>query len=800
MLKLKFSFFILIFAINHVLAQQYTVSGYVTDCKTGEKLIGVNIKDLLSGKACASNNFGYYSLQINSNRETKLQISYIGYSKKELVLNVNSNQKLNIKLCVEDKNIEEVDVIANRFANNHEVGIVNIPMKDIKVLPAIFGETDVLRAYMLMPGVQGGKEGSSELYVRGGSPDQNLIILDDIPLYYINHIGGFVSIFDDNSIKNIKLIKGGFPARYGGRLSGITDIRMKDGNLHNIHGNFTIGIVSSKIMLEGPIKKEKASFLISARRSLFDLFIRPISLLASKGEIQSGYTFYDINAKTQYIINDKNRLFFSFYLGNDKIFMTFKDRDSEKKYTGNNKIVWGNILSALRWNHEFSSKLFSNTSLAYTKFSYNTDFIYLSEYLDGEKDSKFANNYISNISDMILKSDFDYFVNDNHHIKFGIDLTYHTYIPGVAAFEKKYGANQSIDTTIGSQLINSVESSVYLEDEFKIGQKFITNIGFRYTNFWIEGEMFQAYQPRIVADYRIIPSLSIKASYAQMTQNIHLLTNSSASQPTDLWVPATPKLKPENSFQYTFGVSSLIKNKYEFSIESFYKTMDNLIEYKEGASFFSSSKDWQEKVEKNGTGEVYGVETLIKKSTGNLKGWIAYTWSKNMRQFAKLNFGEPYPYKYDRRHDLSLVLIYQFRKNISFSANWVYTSGYHLTLAVGKYNQVQDGYDQTIHIPENTAIPIMYLYNYGYWGEYSPAYIYNGKNNYQTNSYHRLDLSVTFTKQKKRGVRELAVSIYNVYNHLNPYYVYYKYEKSQLNLFQYSLFPFMPSISYSFKF
>ncbi len=784
-----------------LVSQQCTLSGYITDCKTGEKLIGVNIQDVSTGSGSVTNSYGFYSLTISCQSTIQLQVSYIGYEKKEVSVKANEKQNVDIKLCPKDEYIETIDVIANQFESNHKAGVLSIPMKDIKALPSVFGQTDVLRVYMLMPGVQGGKEGTSELYVRGGSPDQNLFILDDVPLYYVNHIGGFVSVFNDDAINKVELIKGGFPARYGGRLSGITDIRMKDGNLHNMHGGFNLGIVSAKAMIEGPLKKEKVSFLVSARRSLMDIFLRPISLITSNGEIQSGYTFYDVNAKLQYILNHKNRLYFSFYTGNDRVFMYFLDKDAEKKYEGNNKIVWGNILGSVRWNYIFSTKLFLNTTFAYTKFQYNTDFIYESNYLTGEKDAKFSNRYISNIADLIGKADFDYSLNRNNSLKFGLNLTYHTYTPGVASFKKIYGKVQNIDTTLGSQLVNAIESSIYLEDEIMIGQKFTSNIGLRYTNFYVEKEMFQTFQPRLTADYRLNKNFAVKASYTQMTQNIHLLTNSSASQPTDLWIPATPKLKPENSIQYSLGVSKLFHANYEVNVEGFYKTMDNLIEYKEGASFFSTSKDWQDKVEIDGRGKVYGIEAIMKKNSGVIKGWIAYTWSKNTRQFARLNFGNPYPYKYDRRNDIALVILYAVSDRILLSANWVYSSGYYLTMPVGKYNQIQEGnYFKTLIIQPDSPIPVYYRYNKGYWQEYKPAYIYNGKNNYQTNSSHRLDISITFTKKKKKGTREFSISIYNVYNHLNPYYIYYKYENKQLNLYQYSMFPFLPSFSYSYKF
>jgi len=795
-IKHKFILVFLLLSLKlSLFSQNCQVSGYVTDGKTGEKLIGVNIKENKTGRGCTSNNFGFFSFLGICNDSVELKLSYIGYRSTTLKVLVSKKQNIHVSMFEEDQDIEQVDVVARRFSNIHQNNIVNISMKEIKHLPAIFGETDVLRAYMLMPGVQGGKEGTSELYVRGGTPDQNLVILDDIPLYYINHIGGFVSIFDNNALKNIDLIKGGFPARYGGRLSAVTDIRMKDGNMKKMGGGFTLGLFSSKILLEGPIKKDKSSFLITARRSIFDVFTRPISYLVDNGKTSAGYTFYDVNAKFQQRLSEKDRLYLSFYSGRDRIFMNFNEKDSEKKYSITNNLQWGNILAAIRWNHQFAPKLFLNLTIAYTQFSYKTDFEYLSRYLSGKKDEKYVNSYLSDISDYIFKLDFDYFANDKHTLKIGANSTFHNYKPGVVSFKKIYGKAQDIDTTFGSQTLSSVEAYFYAEDEIKISKNIHANIGVHYSLFKIEDELFQSLQPRIIASWYITSGFALKASYSKMSQNIHLLTNSSSSQPTDLWVPATSKLKPENAQQFSFGLNKLLKKgMFELSVDAYYKTMDHLIEYKEGASFFSTSKGWQDKVETGGTGTVYGLEFLLRKRTGKTKGWLAYTLSKNERYFENLNFGKPYPFKYDRRHDIAIVVTHQIKSNIILSASWTFNSGYYLSLAEGKYNNIANSQNNPLPDIFPGDMPILPSLSY------NNAYIYNGKNNYQTNNYHRLDISSSFVKKKKRGVRTLILGFYNLYSRLNPYFIYYKYEKKQLKLYQFSLFPFMPSVSYSFKF
>jgi hypothetical protein len=775
-------------------SQNSIISGYIADCKSGEKLIGVLVKVDKSGKTVSSNNFGFYSLTISGTDSVKINYSYIGYASKDVWLKPGKNHQINISICESDYSIKQIEITGYRFSELNQSNTVSIPMKEIKTLPAIFGEPDVLRAYMLMPGIKGGKEGTSELYVRGGSPDQNLIILDDIPLYYVNHIGGFVSIFDNNALKNVDLIKGGFPARYGGRLSAVADIRMKDGNMVKLGGEFSIGIISSKIMLEGPAKRNKSSFLVTLRRSIFDLFLRPLSSISSNGKTNAGYTFYDLNAKFQHKFSERDRIFLSIYWGRDRLFMNNKEKDEEYKYEGKDHIYWGNKLAALRWNHQFAPNLFMNITWAYTRFGYQTDFEYASTNLSNGAGSFYLNGYKSDISDIIAKADFDFYLSDRHKVKFGTQFISHQYEPGVVSFKKINNQDSDIDTTYGSQSLQASEIDIYIEDEIKIGKKFSANIGIHYSAFQIENIWFQSSQPRALILWQLTKDLSLKTSYAQMTQNIHLLTNSNSSQPTDLWVPATTKLKPENSKQYTFGLNSLLfDKKLELSTDFFYKEMQNLIEYKEGASFFSNSKDWQDKVELNGIGKVIGMEFLLRKRIGKTTGWIGYTISKNERQFNNLNFGEPFPYKYDRRHDISIVFSNQLAKNIIFSASWTFNTGYHITLAEGKYDiSVAPAQPPTTIFPPNTNIPPNLINSY--------AFIYNGRNNYQTNAYHRLDLSCSFFKKLKRGTRTLNISIYNAYNNLNPYYIYYKIEQKQLKLYQYSLFPFMPSVSYSYKF
>ncbi|NOZ46574.1 MAG: TonB-dependent receptor [Chlorobi bacterium] len=474
--------FSLLFSSN-VFTQDIIISGYVQDKETGEKLIGANIYDIISIKGTSTNNFGFYSLSIPKTDTIKLAISFIGYQmqKKELI-QTSENETINFDLK-QGTVIQEVEVIAKRtIQQKTEMSIIEIPIKQIKTLPALGGEVDIMKALQLMPGVQSGNEGSSGLYVRGGSPDQNLILLDDVPLYYLNHLGGFVSVFNADAINNIKLIKGGFPAQYGSRLSSIVDIRMKDGNLKKIQGQGTVGLVSSKLSLEGPVKIDTTSYIISVRRFMLDLISRPLTKIMLD-DISSGYTFYDINVKFNHKFSYKDRLYFSFYTGDDKMITKRKTTDDVEKEKIIDQLKWGNMLGALRWNHLYSQKLFSNLTLTYSRYRYLAEFSSISK--SDNITTEYLNAFNSNIKDVSGKMDFDYFMNTNYKIKFGVNSIYHNFTPGIASYKHIETNTSQIDTSFNNQKFNALENAIYFENIFKAGKKFKTNIGLRASNYII---------------------------------------------------------------------------------------------------------------------------------------------------------------------------------------------------------------------------------------------------------------------------------------------------------------------------
>ncbi|RLD59996.1 MAG: TonB-dependent receptor [Bacteroidetes bacterium] len=782
-------FVTLIFFSTQLFSQKITISGFVQDDKSGEKLIGANVYDLNSLKGTITNNFGFYSLTLPATDSVKIIFSFIGYQTQKKDLALKKDFSLNIYLHAGNL-LHEVVVTDQRIKpieQRDEMSIVSIPMKQIKTLSSLGGETDIMKALQLMPGVQSGNEGTSDLYVRGGSPDQNLILLDDVSLYYINHLGGFVSTFNTDALNSVKLIKGGFPARYGSRLSSVLDIRMKEGNMKKFHGQGTMGLVSSKISLEGPVKKDTSSYIISFRRFLYDIFSRPISKMAFNG-VSVGYNFYDFNAKINYKLSDKNRLYLSFYLGDDKFITKFKDKSKEN--VAKNALKWGNILGALRWNHLYNRKLFSNITLSYTRYKYLTEFSYKDK--SNQDNMESYNNFYSGINDINAKFDFEYYIIPRYKIKFGINNIYHTFQPGTINYKQSgIQLSTNIDTSFGNYSINAFENSAYLENEISISNKFNSNIGIRTSNYIVNKKNFYSIEPRILFSYIITENMSIKLSYSEMQQYVHLLTSSSVGMPIDLWVPATKKVVPEKSQQIAFGISKSLKNfKYELSVESYYKKMHNMIAYKEGSSYFGTSQDWQDKVETNGNGESLGIEFLLQKKEGKTTGWISYTLSKTTRRFNNINNGKTYPYKYDHRHDISIVFNHKLKDNIDISATWVFSTGSPITLAIGKYYMIDDNDN------DNPAFI------------YEEADIYGSKNSFRMHSYHRLDVCIIFYKKKKWGERTWSISVYNVYNRQNPYYYYFDYDYdndgnqigNDLKLYQQSLFPIIPSVSYSFKF
>lgn len=789
-----FKILIIFFYTCTVSAQNVTLSGYVYDTETGEFLIGASVYDLTSEKGTISNNYGFFSLSIPKKEKTTLVLSHIGYTTIREIVYPNVNLKVDFSMLSESYLLDEVELITTKempIEKRNEIGTLSIPVKQIKALPALGGEVDVLKALQLMPGVQSGNEGSSGLYVRGGSPDQNLVLLDDVPLYYVNHLGGFVSTFNIDAISNVKLIKGGIPAHYGGRLSSILDIRMKEGNMRKFKGSGMIGMVAAKIAIEGPVKKDTTSYMISARRMLYDLIARPASKIAFNG-ISTGYTFYDFNAKVNHIYSDKDRLFFSAYMGNDRSIIRKKNTEGAGAFK--NTLEWGNYLAAIRWNHLYGQKLFSNITLSYTRYRFLTESF--NEFKNNNESFESSRKFLSGIYDFGLKADFEYYVSSNYKLKFGGNSIYHTFKPGVTKNRQKVNGTNTLNNTVGSFDTFAWENSVYVENEIKISKRIKTNLGFRTSVYHVDNKDYLSLEPRLLVSYLFKEDLSIKSAYSKMQQNVHLLTNSGVGLPTDLWLPATNEVAPQESEQFSLGVAkSLVGGIYEFSLEGYHKKMKNLITYKEGASFLGETLNWESLIERKGKGTSYGIEFLLQKKEGKSTGWIGYTWSKTSRQFENINKGYSFPYRYDRRHDLSLVFAHQLNEKIDISSTWVYGTGNSYTLPSSKYSIVDES--------ENF-----------YLGEYnntSEIFIYGERNANRMRSYHRLDVGINFRKKKKWGERILNFSVYNLYARQNPYFYYIdnevdfdekgnEIEVGKTSLKQQSFFPILPSISYSFSF
>ncbi len=754
--------------------KKFTVSGFVREAVSGEPLLGVNLLIRGSGLGTTTNAYGYYSLTASSDT-FHLLISYVGFSSVDQFILLDRDIELNINL---ETNNELHEVVVEARKNDVPAELISlskmeVPVAQIQDIPQLFGEKDVFKVMKLMPGVQSGNEGQTGLYVRGGGNDQNLIILDDATVYNASHFFGFFSLFNGDALRSVELTKGGFPARYGGRLSSVLDIHMKDGNKREYHGTGGIGLLSSRLTLEGPIKKDVSSFLISGRRTyLLDLMLKPLM----SQSMDLGMYFYDITAKADWIFSDKDKLILSFYTGRDRLYL----EEGSGSYKAKSSINWSNVTGTLRWNHVFNKKIFSNTSLIFSDYRLR---------INSQADyagKLYQLNLGSGIRDLSLKSDFDYSPNSRHALRYGGILTYHRFNP-----QAVYERNDFIDLEVeGSELYHSGEMALYGEDIYHLSSRWRVHSGLRLVNFFARGKDYFRIEPRLMLIYAPDANQSFKFSYTIMNQFIHLLTNTGVGLPTDLWVPSTENIRPQHSQQLAVGYSYLI-NKINsiVSAELYYKRSRNVIGYKEGATFVEVAQNgipekvnWEQNITQ-GQGTSYGAELLIQKKFGKLTGWLGYTLSWSWLQFDDLNDGKPFYARYDRRHDISLVGIYRFNERISLSSSWVYGTGSAITLPVARYYT----------LPHNPADPVPpSTLNFQLVNEYG------GRNQYRMSPYHRLDFAIQFHKKKKYWERTWEISVYNLYNRKNPYFYYINNENSKLQ--QMSLLPIIPSISYSFKF
>ncbi len=773
--KITLIFFLSLGVLNTFAQEKtYTISGYIEDQESSERLIGATVFAKESDQGTATNAYGFFSITLKEGEHT-LQISYVGYGTKNETFTLNKDISTLISLS-NSVTLESVVITAEDEPSVEEtqMGKMVVPVEQLKAVPVILGESDILKGLQLLPGVQSGGEAQTGLYVRGGSPDQNLILLDGVPVYNPSHLLGFFSVFNSDAIKSVSLTKGAFPARFGGRLSSVVDIRMKEGNLNKFTTEGSVGLISSRLTLQGPINKGKTSFLLSGRRTYIDLVAKP--LIDTDGE-KPIFHFYDLNGKIQHKINDHHRLYLSGYQGND----AFGYEDRGNSYTDSAIMNWGNYISSLRWNWEISPKLFMNTTA--TLSNYELDIEAKSEsHSDGETES-YSTKYVSGIKDIGVKVDLDYLPHPNHAIKIGLASTQHAYKPGAVTF-KNIDEILPLDTLINTNDIKSIENSIYAEDEMQIG-KLKMNVGLHASTFTVPNKTYFSIQPRIGLNYKIRENLALKASYSEMAQYINLLTNESLSLPTDLWVPSTAQIKPQTSKQVALGLASTLSNTFEVSAEAYYKKMDNVISYNEGANFlFNPGQSWEDKVTQ-GKGDSYGMELFVQKNKGRLSGWLGYTLSWNNRQFDNINNGNPFPFKYDRRHDFSIVGTYKYSDRILLSANWVYGSGNAVSL-------------------NNINIPTKLISN-PFTRVLSTA-SNTDKNSHRLSATHRLDMSISFIKKKKRFERSLVIGVYNLYGRKNPFMIT-KHENqsptaenNKVSFKEISLLRFIPSISYNFKF
>jgi hypothetical protein len=788
----KIIFILLLFIPSIFYAQEkFTLSGFVSDKNNGENIIGVNIfcKELKQG--VVSNTFGFYSLTLPAGNY-EISFSYIGYKTQVYNLNLEKDIQKNIAFDITSFSVGEVQVRAKaNIVEKTETSVIEVPIEQIKSIPALLGEVDIIKAIQLLPGVQS-SEGTSGFYVRGGGPDQNLILLDGVPVYNASHLGGIFSVFNADAIKSVRLTKGGFPARFGGRLSSVLQIDMKEGNSKEFKGDASIGLISSKFTFEGPIIKDKTSFIISARRTYLDLIVAPF--LPSTTDLT--LYFYDLNAKINHKISKKDRIYLSAYSGKDKLGVDFSesfvDQITNEQSSLNFELGYGNLTSTLRWNHLFSDKLFSNTTLTYSRYSFNTDFGVNSTYTTNNETEIWDVNfgYLSGIEDLGARIDFDFIPNPNHEIKFGTSYTNHNFFPGETTLSinetlPDASQNFSLDTTLnfsGNTIAD--ELYFYLEDNFKINNRLKANLGIHlgYYNTDRSNSIFKnniSFQPRASVRYLINDKWSVKGSYAEMTQNIHLLSNSSIGFPSDIWVPATDTVPSQKSKQWAGNISTEFSNgEYELSLEGYYKTMSNLITYKAGYSNLSSTESWENSVETGGIGESYGLELFLQKKKGRTTGWIGYTLSWTNRKFDNINFGEWYPYKFDRRHDFSLVFSHKFNEKWDAGLTWVYGTGNAITFPQAIYLGTPNNGNDVVDVVES----------------------YGTRNSTRLDAYHRLDLGFNKTVKKKRITKILSFGAYNAYSRKNPFFAYLTYEGGNRVAKQVSLFPVIPSISYRIKF
>ncbi len=793
-------FLLLVLVSFNVLSQDMsTVSGTVTNGRNGETVIGAKVYIPSIRKGTITNNYGFYSLTVPSG-VYEVEFRVTGMKTEKDSIDLTSDVLYDKEIGSDTQLIDEVVVTAKGDDNTKsaQLGQIDLDIDEIKTIPAFMGEVDIIKTIQLLPGVSSAAEGGQGFYVRGGGPDQNLVLLDEAVVYNAAHLFGFFSVFNADAVKSVSLIKGGMPANFGGRMSSVLEVNMNEGNYKHLKIKGGIGAISSRFTVEAPIKKDRGSFIVSGRRTYIDLIMRA-AIPSTSPFAGSSYYFYDLNLKLNYRLSKKDKIYLSSYYGKDE----FRFGNAEDDFDV--AMPWGNAIAAFRWNHIFNGRLFMNVSGTFTDYLFSF----------GSKQDEFRFELKSGIRDWGSKVDFTYLPGQRHKLKWGAHYTYHTFTPTSVSASQE---DVVFDTGLAQKLF-SHESALYFLDEFDITDKLRVNAGLRYSMFhhvgpfkryikgdistpdsiitYNEGDLIQFYhglEPRVSMRWMLPDASSIKAGYSYNYQYVHLTSLSAVSLPTDIWFPTTSIAKPQVGWQGSVGYfRNFLKNQYETSVEVYYKDMNNLIEYKEGALPSDNVNDNTDNLLTFGKGWSYGIEFFVRRTYGNLTGWIGYTWSKTERVFETLNNGEPFPAKYDRRHDFSAVMTYKLNDRWTFSSAFIYATGNTLTLPTSWYVQDQD-----------------LLFTYGQ------------RNSTRMAPYHRLDVSAILHSKpyqqkidpttgesmqvKKRFKSNWVFSIYNVYNRANPYFLYVDNDGDfldgnfEISVKQVTLFPIIPSITWNFEF
>ncbi|MFT3738187.1 MAG: TonB-dependent receptor plug domain-containing protein [Breznakibacter sp.] len=770
--------------------QRFRVRGFVRDSLNGEALIGANVFDVYGSQGVATNDRGFFSITLTGG-EVVVGSSYIGFNTRFHRFDLGSDTTLVFNLEPQPE-LQEIPIIGMRRVSgvySTQTSTIEVPLTQIQNVPSFMGEVDLIKSLQQFPGVQSGNEGFSGLYVRGGGADQNLILIDGVPVYNVEHLLGFFSIFNADAVNKVSLIKGGFPAQYGGRLSSVLDIHTFDGSSSKQNGSVSLGLLSSKVSLNGPVVKDKSKYFLSFRRTYYDILAAPLLI---NREDKSFYYFFDLNGKFTHRFSPRSELTLSSYWGRDDLLSKYNFKNvarsivegDEDNIKLNDEVGtgWGNIVGSLKWRYVINNRMFASLSGAYSNYHYVSK---QTESTDSEDDwITYTRKYSSGIRDASLKLDIDYMPSNNHSIKFGVSGVLHRFYPGIDVLQSTLSSDEKNDTTLGGKMMSGTEIRGYFQEEFNVSPSLKLNAGVHFSTYNTEGRSYSSLEPRLNLRYLLTPTVSVKGSYSVMRQYLHVLNATNLSLPSDLWLPVTDKIKPLEAWQVDFGPEWEISEGFMLTLDAYYKEIKNVLDYSENQSFFDFSQGWESKLT-SGSGRSYGLELLLHRKIGALSGWFGYTWSKSISRFDELNNGKSFRSNNDRRHDVSAFVSYRFSDRFDAGITWAYGSGKPVNLPNEMY-----------YVPD---MPTSLQQYSGYQESYS------SKNGYSMPDFHRMDIGVNFYRDVKMGRRIWSVGVMNVYGRQNPFFLYFSESEKDgatvRSLKQFSLFPIpFPYVRYTIKF